>query len=89
MDDPVPDRISDRLPGWIIERAAAYMLHRYGRAARMRAAARHRALLDLGDHRTAAHWLRVTAAIERLGAAPTRPARRRLSTKPEPFPPRA
>jgi hypothetical protein len=82
MNDLLPDSIFDSLPAWIIERAAAYMLRRYGRAAMMRAAARHRLLLDQGEHAVAADWLRVTEEIERLGNA--RPGRaRRLTPAPD------
>ena len=65
MNDLPSDRISSSLPGWIIERAAAYMLRRYGRAAMMRATARHRILVDRGEHGIAADWLRVAEEIER------------------------
>jgi hypothetical protein len=78
MNDLLQDhRISGALPGWVIERAATYMLRRYGSAATVRALARHRTLLDEGRQEAAADWLRVTEEIERVRAAQVRPLRRR------------
>jgi hypothetical protein len=51
------------LPGWVVDRAAEYMVRRYGVAALKRAAARQRFLLGIGDDRAAAHWMRVAEAI--------------------------
>lgn len=69
MNDGLAEPVSESLPGWIIARAAAYMLRRYGSAAGLRAAARHRLLLDRGEHEAAADWQRVSEEIERLGIA--------------------
>jgi hypothetical protein len=79
MTDLLSDHVSDSLPRWIIERAAIYMLSRYGRTAMMRATARHRELLDQGEHKAAADWLRVSEEIERRGIAQIAwPLRRRV-----------
>lgn len=51
------------LPAWIVDRAAAYMMRRYGTAALRRAASRRRFLLRAGDDLAAAHWMRVAEAI--------------------------
>ena len=51
------------LPGWVVDRAAEYMVRRYGIAALKRAAARQRFLLRIGDDGAAAHWMRVGEAI--------------------------
>ena len=56
----------DALPGWVIDRAAVYMMHRYGAAALKRAASRRRFLLRTGDELAADHWKRVAAAIAAL-----------------------
>ena len=51
------------LPDWVIDRAAAYMIRRYGRVALSRAASRRRVLLREGDAVAATHWTRVAEAI--------------------------
>lgn len=51
------------LPGWVVDRAAEYMVRRYGGGALKRAAARQRFLLRTGDDRAAAQWMRVAEAI--------------------------
>jgi hypothetical protein len=53
----------EALPEWVIDRAADYMLRRYGRAALNRAASRHRILRRQGDDLAATHWMRVAEAI--------------------------
>ena len=53
----------DALPEWVIDRAADYMLRRYGRAALNRAASRHRILRRQGDDLAVTHWMRVAEAI--------------------------
>lgn len=77
MNDLLPDQSSGTLPGWVIERAATYMLRRYGSSARTRALERHHTLLDEGLPQAAADWLRVSEEIERVRGSQTRPLRRR------------
>jgi hypothetical protein len=59
--------VDDGLPEWVIDRAAEYMVRRYGRAALNRAASRQRILRRQGDDLAAAHWMRVAEAIAAIG----------------------
>ena len=51
------------LPGWVIDRAADYMVRRYGRSAMRRARSRQKFLSEHGEAEAAALWARVADAI--------------------------
>jgi hypothetical protein len=51
------------LPGWVIDRAADYMVRRYGRSAMRRARSRQKFLFEHGELEAAALWAMVADAI--------------------------
>jgi hypothetical protein len=65
---------SQPLPGWVIRRAADYMVRRYGRAAMRRAVSRQKFLSEHGEREAAALWAMVAEAI-RATASPLRKPR--------------
>jgi hypothetical protein len=61
---PEPVRTSSQeVPAWVIDRAAAYMMRRYGKVAMRRAVSRRRFLSQHGEAEAAVLWSRVADAI--------------------------
>jgi hypothetical protein len=65
------------LPEWVIDRAAAYMMRRYGQAALKRADSRHRFLREQGQDQAADHWMKVAETIATIARRRAQPARGR------------
>lgn len=59
---------STNLPDWVVDRAAEYMVRRYGAEAYTRATARHTFLRENGYEEAADHWIKVAEAIAALQA---------------------
>jgi hypothetical protein len=57
---------STGLPDWVVTRAAAYMVRRYGAEAHTRATARHTFLRENGHEEAAGHWVKVAEAVATL-----------------------
>jgi hypothetical protein len=58
------------LPGWVINRAADYMVRRYGRSALRRARSRQKFLFEHGEPEAAALWAMVADAIRAMSQLP-------------------
>ena len=65
------------LPKWVIDRAAAYMMRRYGHAALKRADSRHRFLRQQGQDQAADHWMKVAETIAMIASRRAQTARGR------------
>lgn len=61
---------SPTLPGWVIDRAADYMMRRYGRSAMRRARSRQKFLSEHGEPEAAALWAMVADAIRATSQSP-------------------